>query len=343
MKEHVRGRVIVAVRVIVSVTLLAYLISTVDPEKLIEAWRGIIVPFLVLAVGLQIAGVAVSALKWWLLLRASDHHVPYLWAIRAYFIGQFFNNFLPTMIGGDAVRVYQLNTRIHRPATAIASVFVERLTGFLALVVIASVSLALSVQVLADTSQLLWAAVWCILIAGGALVVALFAAPIARLLTRIHLSNVLDWRGKLQSISQSLAGYYTHRRTFALAVVISFGYQFVWIASNYAVARSLGIDVPFTFMTLMVPVSDIIGLVPIFLNNLGAREGTFVVMLGQLGTSAALALSLAFLVFLVRLVVSLLGGVLYVFGGLAGPRRSLAEEMRAVQHARAAEKAQRVN
>lgn len=338
MKEHVRRRLFIAVRVIVSATLLTYLLSQVDTAKLIEAWREIIVPFVVLAVALQIFGVIISALKWWLLLRTSDQDVPYLWTVRAYFIGQFFNNFLPTMIGGDAVRVYQLSLRTNHTSNAIASVFVERLTGFFALIVIASTSLILSLQVFAGAPQLLWASVWCILIACGGLVLALFASPIARLLTRLHLPNIVDWRGKLQSISRSLSGYYTYRGTLALAIGLSFGYQFVWIASNYAMAHALGLDVPYSFMALMIPISDIIGLVPIFLNNLGAREGTFVVLLGQLGIPAALALSLAFLVFVVRMVVSLIGGVLYLFGGLAGSRRRLAEEMRAVQRARLVEK-----
>src|SRR5262249_46041916 len=53
----------------------------------------------------------------------------------------------------------------------------------------------------------------------------------------------------------------------------------------------------------------IVGLIPIFFNNLGAREGIYTLLLGLLGLPAAQALALALLVFGARLVVSLLGGV----------------------------------
>lgn len=324
--KNARQKLLVAVRVIVSVALLAYLLAEVDLQKLFAVWRDIALPFVMLAVGLQLVGVAISALKWWLLLRACGRPVPYLWALRAYFIGQFFNNFLPTMIGGDAIRVYQLRQRITLTSVAIASVFVERLTGFLALTLIASVALSRSVMVFADAPQVFWAAFWCIVVAYGGLVLALFASPIARLFTRLHLPNLLDWRGKLHSIASSLAGYYTYRNTLVLAVVISFAYQLVWIGSNYAVALALRLDVPFSFMALMVPVSDIIGLVPIFLNNLGAREGTFVLLLEQLNVSSAQALALSFTVFMVRMVVSLVGGGVYLLGGFAGAQHQISPE-----------------
>jgi hypothetical protein len=326
-KKNSRQKLLVAVRVIVSTALLAYLLSTVQLDELVAVWSDIVLPFVLLAIGLQLVGVVISALKWWLLLRASGHHVPYRWAVRAYFIGQFFNNFLPTMIGGDAIRVYQLRQRITLTSVAIASVFVERLTGFVALSLIASVGLGLSAEVFADAPELFWVAFWCILVAYGGLVLAIFAAPIARLFTRLHLPNLLNWREKLSSIAHSLAGYYSYRGTLLLALLISFAYQLVWIGSNYAVALALGLlDVPFSFMALMVPISDIIGLVPIFLNNLGAREGTFVFLLEQLGVLRAEALALAFMIFIVRMVVSLVGGGLYLLGGFAGAQSAVTVE-----------------
>jgi hypothetical protein len=100
-------------------------------------------------------------------------------------------------------------------------------------------------------------------------------------------------------------------------------YQVVWIGANYAVARALHMDVPLAFMALMVPVVDIVGMVPIFFNNLGAREAIFALLLNQLGTTTELALVLSFLVFLVRLTVSLLGGLLYLMGEPAGVRRGV--------------------
>jgi glycosyltransferase 2 family protein len=338
MDTSKRRALLMALRILVSASLLIYLLLQVEIARLIAIWRELLLPLLLLSIVLQIGGVFVSALKWWLLLRASGQSLPYLWTVRAYLIGQFFNNFLPTMIGGDAIRVYQLNQRIDNVSTALASVFVERLLGFAALTVIATGSLALSYPLLIPQPALLWGAIWCLLAAAAALVVALAAPLIARTLMRLPLPNVAGWRGKLGTVADTLSRYYGYRRALWLVILLSFGYQFVWIAANYAAARSLRLDLPFAFMALIVPLSDIVGLVPIFLNNLGAREGTFVVMLGQLGVGATAALALAFLIFLVRLAVSLLGGLLYLFGGLSGARRGLGDDLSAVQRARLAEK-----
>jgi hypothetical protein len=306
---------LVLIRTLVSLGLIAYLIYQANPARLLQAWSRILPGWLVLAVLLTLLGVFVSALKWTLLLRARSFELPYLWAVRAYFVGSFFNNFLPTMIGGDAVRALQLSTRIGQVAPAIASIFVERVTGFIALTIIALVSLALSYGLLADAPRLLLATLALGLLAALALGLALAAAPLARLLIRLGLPNLADWQGKLHSMAEALGGYRHHRATLLVAVLISFAYQLVWIGSNYAAGRALGIGVPFSFFTLMVPMSDIVGLAPIFLNNLGAREGSFVVFLGQVGIGSAEALALAFLVFSIRLVTSLIGGLLYLLGG----------------------------
>ena len=77
----------------------------------------------------------------------------------------------------------------------------------------------------------------------------------------------------------------------------------------------------------MVPVSDIVGLVPIFFNSLGAREGTYLLLLGLLGVPAESALAASFLIFAVRLVTSALGGILYALGGVGRLRGVVAPEL----------------
>ena len=111
----------------------------------------------------------ISALKWWLLLRAAEQPVAYLWTVRTYLVGQFFSNFLPTSIGGDAVRVFRLNQLVGRLGLAIASVFVERITGFLALTIIGWVALGLNFDRFGDNWQLRWAMIWGLLAASGGL------------------------------------------------------------------------------------------------------------------------------------------------------------------------------
>jgi uncharacterized membrane protein YbhN (UPF0104 family) len=314
-----RRRALAIARVLVSAGLFGFVLVRADPTKLLGYLRGVAPALLLLAIALQLAGVLISALKWWLLLRALEAHTPYAWTVRTYLIGQFFSNFLPTMIGGDAVRVYQLSRRDGRPAIAIASVLVERITGFLALTLIAWAALGLSVDRFDAAPRLRWLIVGCVSAASAALALAFSAPWTARWLMRLPLPDVASWRSRLHELAQAIERCYADRGALALVIALAFCYQVSWIVTNVVVARAIGLDAPLAFVALLVPISDIVGLVPVFFNSLGAREGTFVLLLGLIGTPAALALTFAILVFVVRLTVSLLGGALLLLSVGRGP------------------------
>jgi len=317
VKSENRRKLLVVVRVVVSAALLGYVLLKADLPSFAARWPGISQPLLMLALALQLAGVFISSLKWWLLLRAAGQPVAYLWAVRTYMVGQFFSNFLPTSIGGDAVRVFRLNQRVGRLGLAIASVFVERITGFLALTIIGWAALGLNFERFGDNWQLRWALIWGLLAASGGLAVALSAPWTVGLLNRLPLPNVIDWRGKLRGMADALVQFYADRGALALVLVLAFIYQLSWIGVNVAAAQALIMHVPWSLIALMVPISDIVGLIPIFFNNLGAREGIYTLLLGLLGVAAAQALALALLVFGARLLVSLLGGVVLLLESAA--------------------------
>jgi hypothetical protein len=210
--------------------------------------------------------------------------------------------------------------------SAIASVFVERITGFLALTIIGWVALGLNFDRFGDNWQLRWAMIWVLLAASVGLLVALSAPWTVGLLSRLPLPNVIDWRGKLRGMADALALFYADRGTLVLVMLLSFGYQLSWIAVNVVAAQALSMGVAWSFIALMVPISDIVGLLPIFFNNLGVREGIYTLLLGLLGLPAAQALALSLLVFGARLMVSLLGGVVLLLESVLGSRRELRQD-----------------
>ena len=87
------------------------------------------------------AGQAISTLKWRILQGPVGlPSTPYLRLLGFYFTGMFFNLFLPTIIGGDAVKALLLARETGAPARATMSVFMERNTGLCALLLIALVA-----------------------------------------------------------------------------------------------------------------------------------------------------------------------------------------------------------
>ena len=95
-------------------------------------WR-----FLVLSLFVSAAMVWVSCLKWRVFFPAGTGRLPLGFLIRQYLIGYFFSNLLPSNIGGDVVRSYYTGKRIGSQGRALVTVFLERFSGLLVLVLIA--------------------------------------------------------------------------------------------------------------------------------------------------------------------------------------------------------------
>jgi uncharacterized protein (TIRG00374 family) len=311
------GPLLFALRLIISGGLLAFLVWQADPQNIWATWQQADLRLLAMAVLLQILCVFISAYKWSTLLRANRQPQPYPWLVGVYFAGQFANNFLPTSVGGDAMRVVALGRRTGSYAQASATVFMERLTGFLALSLIALAALLLTSTELfglhVDTQPALtWTA-------AGFAVAALFAAAgsfaspwllrrSSRLIPRVA-------RRPLQQIAKSLGEYADSPLVLAKVMGLSLLFHGVWIVMHLVAGLALKVEAPPIIYALMVPLTDIIGLAPIFFNNVGARDLVFTLYLRQVGVPDATALALAFTAFTIRLVVSAIGGLVLLFGG----------------------------
>ncbi|NTW02380.1 MAG: flippase-like domain-containing protein [Oscillochloris sp.] len=308
---------LLALRFLGSGGLLIYLIWQANPANIWAAWQQANLWLLVLAVLIQLFCIAISAAKWGVLLRAHNQQQPYTWLLGIYFVGQFANNFLPTSVGGDAIRIVQLGRRIGSYAQSSASVFMERLTGFLALSLIATIALLFTSTDLFG-ARLVNEPALTILAFGFALaavaaVIASFSAP--WLLRRFHAYLPKTARKPLQSIANSLGIYASDYGAMFKAMGLSLLFHVLWITLHYVCGLALGIQAPLLLFGLMVPLTDIVGLAPIFFNNLGARDLVFTLYLSQIGITNSTALALAFTAFTVRLTTSSLGGLVLLFGG----------------------------
>ncbi len=304
-------------RIVLSGSLLAFLVWQANPATIWAAWRQADLRLLAVAVLFQLGCVAISAYKSGVLLAALGHPQPYPWLLGVFLVGQFANNFLPTAVGGDAMRVVLIGRRTDGYAQASASVFMERLTGFLALSTIAGIALLTTATDLFGaplvnaTGLTLTAAAFAV----GAVGVAGMAFTAPWILPRFtHL--LPEFVNKpLAKIVTTLGVFSGDRATMARVMAISFVYHVAWIGMHVMSGLALGIAAPIMIYFLIVPLTDIVGLAPIFVNNVGARDLVFTLYLRQLGVSDATALALAFTAFSIRLAVSALGGLVMLFGG----------------------------
>ncbi len=136
----------------------------------------------------------------------------------------------------------------------------------------------------------------------------------------------LPRRQQLQTVVQALHA----PRSLVLATLLSVFVQLANVVAVWLLGVALNLPVPASYYGVVVPMVSLLTLLPVSLNGMGVREGGVIVFLAPLGVDQATALTLSFLWFAVNSAVSLLGGVVYLWGAFprpgAAPASSEAED-----------------
>ena len=290
--------------------LLAVLYRNVDFIAFKGALAGLQWGWLPLIYALFLLNTTLSAWKWKMLLAADGVQVPLPRLLSSYLIATFFNLFLPSSIGGDSYRVVDAS-RHGGAAKSFASVFADRLTGFLALAIWGLLFSALGWSRLPD-KRILFLPV---------LVFGLMAAMVFALVQRTWLVAV--WRflrlDRLQKLDaflhrflDSLAGYHANRALLAKVFGISLSFQMMAIAIIFCISQALAWQVPFIYFCIFVPLITLGEALPISIFGIGVRDSLYVFFFAQGGATREQALSLALVYVLITVVYSFLGGILFL-------------------------------
>ncbi len=310
-----RRWLVLAAKIVVSVGLLALLITKSDAPRLWSYVRTASIPWLAAALGLYLLMVLASAWRWGLLLDAQGVHVPTRTLTGSFLVATFFNNFLPSNIGGDVIRIADTARPARSRTLATTVVLVDRGLGLLGLVLLAAVA----GSIVGDTGAspvppaLLWAGL------GGASLAALpvLLAPawVIALLGPLRRLNP-QWVGaRLESLSEVLTRFSGTRAAiagcFAGAVLV----QVILVGFYAAIARAIGIEISPWHMAVLVPVSFLVQMLPVSVNGFGVREATFSFYFARLGMPIEAALVISLLGAGLVMLFSLTGAVVYVTRG----------------------------
>lgn len=298
------------IRLAISLVLLGIIISQVDLGQVLDLLRKVDPWWLAIGFGFAVPGILVSTWKWQILLKVQGI-VGFSFArlVSLYFLGIFFSSFLPTEVGGDAVRSYFVGRPLGKVVEALAAAFIERVTGFGAVIIYAVLGSLVNWS-LANQYGLS-------LISFGAFAAVFVGVPLLahpRLGTWLRARTVgqrLAWAwSKIQAFQHGLS-LYGRADVLTAAMLISFVNQAISIIQVFAYGAAIGLFLDLQALLLIVPIIILIGVLPISISGLGIREGAFVVLLSAVGTSADQAFVVAMLSRVGLVLPALVGGVLY--------------------------------
>lgn len=267
--------------------------------------------WIVVALALMVVSLFVRALRWQILLHGVGASVGFGRLVRVYFIGNFFNSFLPSGFGGDAVRIVEVAKEVDGSVAA-GTVIVDRLTGLMMLFVMALCALPWRPASFPSG----WAIGIGLLSIGGLLagLILLQGAWLrslmgffGRTVPNINIiGRVFDVVDRILAAIQRCG-----RAVIFRALLISLLFNSMLVGWWFATARALSLDIGYGYLLVVVPVLSLALLVP-SIGGLGVRESLAPLLFAGTGVSAEAAVALALLVWLLLRLASLTGAPVYL-------------------------------
>lgn len=310
-----RKYALVAFKLVVSVALLALLFSRIDLGRLWTGARTASLAWLSFALLLYVVNVAASVWRWHLLLTAQNAGFGARAETASYLVSLFFNNFLPSSIGGDVIRIRDSARAAGGKTLATLVVFVDRVLGLMGLILVAALSTTFGAGGAPGGGlPVLPAWLW-----GAFLVAACVSAPavmvpntVARLLRPLMVLHPEWVGGRIERLTAVLARFRERPGALVTCFLGAVVVQALTVAFYVATARGLRIPIRPLDLAVIVPLSIVVQMAPVSINGFGVREATFSLYFSRLGLPIESAVLLSLVATGLIMIFSSTGAIVYM-------------------------------
>lgn len=334
-------------KVLVSLGQLAITVALLfwvfhDPQKRAQmtvALRSADYRWIIAAILMYLLVELAAAIRWNILLKVQKIHLSTPRLAGLFLIGLFYNQFLPGGTGGDIMKSYLLLKETPGKATgALLAVVFDRMIGLVALISITGVLIALRYQWLTQLPETRILVFGLLIILGSAVLMLLTSFVVSGFNVAHKLPAKFPGRERLIELSAAYHLYAHHWRATLVGFGASLAAHLATFATFLCVAYGFGAKVGVTNFFAIMPIERTVSSLPISIAGVGWREKILQVMLhGLCGVPEAVAVLIGSMSFLVTLVCSAPGGVVYFFYRPSGYRRhvklsEMREEVSSLEH-----------
>ena len=324
MRIFFKKTLILLSRIGISLILLLFLFRNIDKETLFGLIKSADRKLLFISGSIFFITHILGFFRWEMLLRAAHIRLPLKRILMSFAGGIFFNLFLPSTIGGDLVRSIDLASHTKKTKEVVATVFLDRLSGYIALVFFAVISVSLGWDLVQDKVKN-------ILINVAILVVMLVLVLLVLFNNRVYTKinkflqprKILKTQGfkpvffdklreSLKNLHQEIHVFRKNKKVIVINLVMSFMIQIVAAVSFYFIGVSLGLRISIIYYCIFLPLIGAITFLPISIGGLGLRDQTTVHLFAKAGVSNNMAFAMSLLNFSFVLICGSLGGIIYV-------------------------------
>ena len=266
------------------------------------------------------ASVVLRAYRWLLLIRGVHARVSFGRLVELYYVGSFFNVFLPSGIGGDVVRILEVSRDLPSEI-ATGTVLIDRLTGLMMLFALALLALPFRPE---GFPPALLSIIIAICIGGLIGGFALLEGSILRTISRWIPQKLMDSGGGfVLKVARTVdeCGWRAIAGAMGVSVLFNLLQASWWTTTGWA----LGLDIPYSYMLLVVPILSLAMLLP-SIGGLGVREFLAPVLFSGAGLSPEQSIALTLVVFALERLSGLLGAPVYIYATLRDRKRPAQEQ-----------------
>jgi uncharacterized protein (TIRG00374 family) len=285
------------IKLVVSVVFLLWIIYRVNWQEVLTLLAQIKIGYIILYFVILLIGIAVSAQKWRMLAKFKGIELSLGAFFKFYLAGTFVNNFMPSFIGGDTFRAYQIGKVEKKYAEAASSVVMDRLTGLFGATLLTLFFSVINFSTISTKHILL------VLNAGVLLsvmiVLLFFVTRQMRFWEKMTVRNLSFAKyvpEKIWSFVKELSHYHSDSGVLGRAVAWSMAFGLIGLAAtNFVLFLALGVQINILDYLSVIFLISFISALPISINNIGVKEWAYVTFFGFFGVSATVVITVAIL------------------------------------------------
>lgn len=291
------------IKLIITIVMFYFLFQYVDFKNLIDILAKSHGGTIGIALLFQLGSTYLAAYRWRLIMQLLIFKEEVSYYVKSYFKGTFFNQVLPSSIGGDAVRIIDLTQRGYDKKDAFYGVFVDRIVGLVGLLVLNLLATIIFFGTFDKEFSIL-----IIIIALGGIsgFTLLFHLEKIKFLANYKFLNLFH------RLARRLNRLYADRTLLYKHIAISVGVHLLTVIAIYALANSIDFHLPFQLFLIAIPPVFLLTIVPISLAGWGIREGAMIGIFMLVGADETKVMAMSILYGLLLMIASFPGAYFWI-------------------------------
>jgi len=310
-----KKRLVYITKILISVVLIWYLLRKINLPFIFQTIEEASLHWLIFSFVLNLLGRLISAIRWKYLLASQDIDIPLKVLVISLFVGHFFNNFLPSTVGGDAIRAYDSAKYSRRKIESMVTVITERIMGILALGTLAMGAVILNYFVFKKIYGFFWIIFeFFIAIAFLFFLITItsnhFVNFLLKLLNQLKLSKIGN---KIKKVFIVYDLVQKKKNVLFITFIISLILQLNVVLHYYLISKAIDMKISMLYIFTIIPIVLVILLIPISINGIGVRENAYAFLMALIGIPKEKAVAFSWIAFGFTLLMGILGGIIFAF------------------------------